>query len=212
MRAALFALAILTLAVGCGGGDEATGTSAPGECASVDAPEARDPGSHEAPSAPLDDGKTYALEFETSCGAFTVELDTELAPNAAASLVALTREGYFDDTTFHRVVPNFVIQGGDPLQTGTGGPGYSTVDTPPSDADYTRGTVAMAKSQLEPPGTAGSQFFVVTTESAPLTPDYAIVGKVTAGDDTIDRIAALGVTDGPPSQPVVISGVTVSES
>jgi cyclophilin family peptidyl-prolyl cis-trans isomerase len=216
MRAVLLALAILAFAAGCGGGDdEATGTTATpteGGCASVDAPELRDPGSSEAPSAPLEDGKTYALTFDTSCGSFTVTLDTELAPNTAASLVALAQAGYFDDTIFHRVVPDFVIQGGDPTQSGSGGPGYSTEDAPPSDAVYTKGTVAMAKSEVEAPGTAGSQFFVVTAESAALDPVYAIVGEVTDGIDTIDRIAALGVADGPPSQPVVVSSVIVTES
>ena len=99
-----------------------------------------------------------------------------------------------------------------PTQSGSGGPGYSTVDVPPADSTYTKGTVAMAKSGIEAPGTAGSQFFVVTAEDAPLPPEYAIVGEVTAGMDTIERIGALGVTDGPPSQPVVVSSVTVTES
>ena len=215
MRAVLLAFAILAFAAGCGGGNDAatgTTTSAEGECATVDAPNPRDPASREAPSVPLPDGKTYALTFETSCGSFTVTLDTELAPNTAASLVALANDGYFDDTIFHRVVPDFVIQGGDPTQSGSCGPGYSTVDVPPADAIYTKGTVAMAKSELEAPGTAGSQFFVVTADGTGLTPLYAIVGEVTAGMDTIDRIAALGVADGPPSQPVVVSSVTVTES
>lgn len=216
MRAALLALMLVLFAAGCGGSDdEATGTTttaASGECASVEAPEPRDPGSNEAPSAPLDDGTTYALTFDTSCGSFTVTLDTELAPNTAASLVALAQDGYFDDTIFHRVVPDFVIQGGDPTQSGSGGPGYSTVDVPPSDAVYAKGTVAMAKSEVEAPGTSGSQFFVVTADGTGLTPEYAIVGEVTAGIDTIDRIGALGVADGPPSQPVVVSSVTVTES
>jgi cyclophilin family peptidyl-prolyl cis-trans isomerase len=214
MRAVLIALAIVAFAAGCGGDDESAGTAttASGDCRSVDAPEPRDPGSSEAPRAPLADGKTYALTFETSCGSFTVTLDTELAPNTAASLIALADSGYFDDTVFHRVVPGFVIQGGDPTQTGSGGPGYSTVDVPPSGAGYTKGTVAMAKSPVEPPGTAGSQFFVVTADDAGLPPEYAIVGDVAAGMDTIDRIGALGVADGPPSQPVVVSSVTVTES
>jgi len=216
MRAALLSLMLVLFAAGCGGGDnEATGTTttaASGECASVEAPEPRDPGSSDAPTAPLEDGKSYALTFDTNCGSFTVTLDTALAPNTAASLVALAQDGYFDDTVFHRVVPGFVIQGGDPTQTGSGGPGYSTVDVPPSAAAYTKGTVAMAKSELEAPGTAGSQFFVVTAEDAGLPPEYAIVGKVTDGIDTIDRIGALGVADGPPSQPVVVSSVTVTES
>ena len=124
-------------------------------------------------------------------------LDPELAPNTAPSLVALAEEGYFDDTIFHRVVPGFVIQGGDPTQSGSGGPGYSTVDVPPSDAAYTRGVVAMAKSGAEAPGTAGSQFFVVTGADAGLPPEYAIVGEVTEGMDTVERIDALGVGDGP---------------
>jgi cyclophilin family peptidyl-prolyl cis-trans isomerase len=219
MRVAFLTLAVLTFAVGCGGGGSesagtttATTTTTNGECATVEAPEPRDPGSNDAPTAPLEDGKTYALTFDTSCGSFTVTLDTDLAPNTAASLVALAKAGYFDDTIFHRVVPDFVIQGGDPTQSGSGGPGYSTVDVPPSDSTYAKGTVAMAKSPAEAPGTAGSQFFVVTTDGTGLTPDYAIVGEVTDGIDTIDRIAALGVADGPPSQPVVISSVTVNES
>src|SRR6476619_6948318 len=123
-------------------------------------------------------------------------------------------DGYFDDTIFHRVVSVFVIQGCDPTQSGSGGPGYSTVDVPPSDAKYTKGVVAMAKSQVEGPGTSGSQFFVVTGEDAGLPPDYAIVGEITDGMDTVERIDALGMPggDGPPTKPVVVSSVTVGES
>jgi peptidyl-prolyl cis-trans isomerase B (cyclophilin B) len=214
MRAVLIALAMLVFAAGCGGSDGATETTteASAECESVDAPEARDPGSNEAPTTPLDAGKTYTLTFDTSCGPFTVTLDSELAPNTAPSLVALAKAGYFDDTIFHRVVPGFVIQGGDPTQSGGGGPGYSTVDVPPSDAKYTRGVVAMAKSAVEAPGTAGSQFFVVTKADAGLPPEYAIVGEVTEGMDAVERIDALGVGDGLPSQSVVVSSVTVTES
>ena len=216
MRLGLLAFAVLALAAGCGrnNGESApatTTTSTSGECTSVDAPKPREPGSNTAPSAPLDSGKTYALIFETNCGSFTVTLDTKLAPNTAASLVALTKAGYFDDTIFHRVVPNFVIQGGDPTQSGSGGPGYTTVDVPASDATYTKGTVAMAKSAAEASGAAGSQFFVVTADDAGLPPEYAIVGKVTDGIETVEKIGALGVADGPPSQPVVVSHVTVRE-
>ena len=218
MRAALLALAILVFAAGCGGsGEESEGptttpTPTSGECQDVDAPEPREPEPAEAPSEPLEHGKTFKLAFETSCGSFTITLDTELAPNTAASLVALANDGYFDDTIFHRVAPGFVIQGGDPTQSGSGGPGYSTVDAPPNDASYVKGDVAMAKTELEAAGTSGSQFFVVTADENGLTPDYAIVGKVTEGIDSIERIEALGVGDGPPSQPVVVSSVTVTES
>ena len=212
MRAVLLAVAVLALAAGCGGGDDEPEASDNGTCESVAAPDPRDPGAREAPSAPLAEGTTYELVFTTSCGSFTVTLDQELAPNTVTSLVALARDGYFDDTIFHRVVPGFVIQGGDPTQRGDGGPGYSTVDVPPSDAAYTQGVVAMAKSGVEPPGTAGSQFFVVTGSDAGLPPDYAVVGEVTEGMDVVLRIDALGVGDGPPSQPVVVNTVTVGES
>jgi peptidyl-prolyl cis-trans isomerase B (cyclophilin B) len=210
MRGVLLALALLALASGCGGGESsATGG---GECESVEAPTPREPGSQEAPTQPLAADTSYALVLETTCGTFTIGLDTELAPNTAASLVALARDGYFDDTVFHRIVPGFVIQGGDPTQSGGGGPGYSTVDAPPTDSRYRKGVVAMAKTQLEPAGTAGSQFFVVTADDASLPPEYAIVGEVTAGLDVVERIGALGDASEQPTQAVVIRSVTVTES
>jgi cyclophilin family peptidyl-prolyl cis-trans isomerase len=216
MRAALLLLAVLALAAGCGGGDEETGggttTGTVTECQDVEAPEAREAGANEAPADELDPSLTHTLTFDTSCGSFTVTLDPESAPKTAASLVALAESGYFDDTIFHRVVPGFVIQGGDPTQTGGGGPGYSTVDPPPSDAAYTSGVVAMAKTGVEAPGTSGSQFFVVTGADVGLPPDYAVVGEVTEGMDTVERIDALGVGDGPPSQTVVVHTVTAASS
>jgi peptidyl-prolyl cis-trans isomerase B (cyclophilin B) len=211
MRGVLLALALLGFASACGGGNDSSATRA-GQCESVEAPASREPGSREAPTESLAAGTNYALVLETTCGTFTIGLDTELAPNTAASLVALARDGYFDDTVFHRIAPGFVIQGGDPTQSGTGGPGYSTVDVPPSDARYLKGVVAMAKTQLEPAGTAGSQFFVVTGEDASLPPEYAIVGEVTDGRDVVDRIGALGDASEQPTQPVVIRSVTVTES
>ena len=216
MRAALLGLLLALLLAGaaCGGGDDDGEPSAAGdgECESVEAPDPRDPEQREEPSEPLDAGTSYALVFETSCGSFTIALDVAQAPNTSASLVTLAQDGYFDDTTFHRVVPNFVIQGGDPTAQGSGGPGYKTVDAPPADATYVKGVVAMAKTEFEPPGTSGSQFFVVTGEDIQLPADYAIVGEVSEGIETIDRINALGVSDGPPSQPVNIETVTVEES
>ena len=211
MRAALLALVVLALA-GCGG-DNGGDESAAAGCADVEAPAAKADGGATKPSAPLDEAKTFVLVVETSCGDFEITLDQELAPDTAASLVALANDGFYDGTIFHRVVPGFVIQGGDPTGTGSGGPGYTTVDAPPSDAAYTRGVVAMAKSQAEPPGTSGSQFFVVTAEDASLPAEYAIVGEVTQGYDTVERIEALGdVSTEQPSQPVVIERVTVRES
>jgi cyclophilin family peptidyl-prolyl cis-trans isomerase len=213
VRILLLALAVLALAAGCGGGDDSDAAAPDNtECESVDAPEAREPESLEAPSEPLSSGTTYALTFETSCGTFTATLDTESAPNTSASLVALARDGFYDDTLFHRVVPGFVIQGGDPTQTGAGGPGYSTVDVPPADTEYTKGVVAMAKTELEAPGTAGSQFFVVTADDAALPPDYAIVGEVTEGLDVVELIGTLGDESQQPTQPIVVDTVSVTES
>lgn len=210
---------------GCGGGGGGT-TTAPavttpigtvstpaGECRQAEAPAARPDGSEQAPEQDLDAAKTYRLVFATSCGSFTVTLDQKLAPKTGASLVSLARKGFFDGTVFHRIVPGFVIQGGDPTQRGSGGPGYSTVDKPPATVSYTKGVVAMAKSGDEAPGTSGSQFFVVTAEDAGLPPDYAVVGKVTAGIDVVEQIGKLGdpATE-QPLQPVVIDKVTVQES
>ena len=141
-----------------------------------------------------------------------MKLDPKSAPKTAASMVSLAESGFYDGTTFHRVVPGFVIQGGDPTGTGTGGPGYQTVDVPPQGRAYTEGVVAMAKGSIEPAGTSGSQFFVVTAPDAGLPPDYAVVGTVTEGMETVSAIEALGTGDGPPSQPVVIQKVTVEES
>jgi peptidyl-prolyl cis-trans isomerase B (cyclophilin B) len=164
------------------------------------------------PVGTLDAGKTYRLVVETSCGSFTIELDQESAPETTASLVSLAENGFYDGTTFHRVVPGFVIQGGDPTGTGAGGPGYSTVDVPPVGTSYTLGTVAMAKAGAEPAGTSGSQFFVVTAPDAGLPPDYAVVGTVVEGMETVTAIEGLGAGDGPPSRPVVIDKVTVESS
>ena len=212
-------LLVELLLAGCGGGDDdetagttaaATAAGAPATgCTEVDAPAPKPDGGQKAPTAALDASKTYRLVVDTSCGPFTIELDQASAPKTAASLVSLAEQGFFDGTTFHRVVPGFVIQGGDPTGTGTGGPGYSTVDVPPPGAAYTKGIVAMAKTGAEPPGTAGSQFFVVTGADAGLPPEYAVVGKVSQGMEAVEAIEALGVGDGPPSMPVVIAKVTV---
>lgn len=220
----LLLLALVLALTACGGGDDepaatesatttaATTPSASNGCETVEAPEPKADGGQKPPAAALDEATTYELVVGTSCGSFTIQLDQTTAPKTAASLVSLARKGFFDGTTFHRVVPGFVIQGGDPTGTGAGGPGYKTVDVPAPGAAYTEGVVAMAKAGFEAPGTSGSQFFVVTGADAGLPPDYAVVGNVTDGLDTVKAIDALGSGDGPPSMPVVIERVTVQES
>ena len=184
-------------------------------CEDVEQPPPRDGGGQKPPRAPLDPAKTYEVELRTSCGAFTIRLNQRTAPKAAASFAALARSGFFDDTIFHRIVPGFVIQGGDPTASGTGGPGYSTRDRVPANAAYVPGVVAMAKAGNEPAGTAGSQFFVVTGSDAGLTPDYALLGKVTKGTDVVQAIGELGDPAsggaGTPLESVVIEGAKVSE-
>ena len=221
---ALVVVLLALVAGGCGSDDEssddassapATGTAAspgPGGCEQVELPAAKPDGGQTKPSERLDPAKTYEVEVETNCGAFTIRLDQKTSPATAASFAALARKGFFDNTVFHRIVPGFVIQGGDPTGTGTGGPGYSTVDPPPATARYTKGVVAMAKSPQEAPGTSGSQFYVVTAQQAPLEPDYALLGTVTSGLDIVETIGGLGdpATE-QPTQVVVIEKTTVRE-
>jgi peptidyl-prolyl cis-trans isomerase B (cyclophilin B) len=210
---ALVVVGLAFAVAGCGGDGGGSAESTAGGCVDVEAPAPREDGGQAAPTESLDASQTWTLSFDTSCGTFVVTLDPESAPKTAASLVSLARGGFFDDTVFHRIAPGFVIQGGDPTQSGSGGPGYSTVDPPAAGAAYAKGVVAMAKTETEPPGTAGSQFFVVTGADAGLPPEYAIVGKVTEGLDVVQRIGALGdPSTEQPLRPVVIDSVTVGSS
>jgi peptidyl-prolyl cis-trans isomerase B (cyclophilin B) len=214
---------VLAVAVaGCGnsgGGKSSSSTTpaatttqastTPGGCRKVSPPPPRRPGHHSKPTRTLARTKHWSLVVETNCGNFTIVLDPVQSPHATASLVELARTGYFDRTVFHRIVPGFVIQGGDPTATGTGGPGYTTVDRPPGNARYTRGVVAMAKAQNEPRGAAGSQFYVVTGQDSGLRPEYAIVGRVSKGLAVVERIGRLGDASEQPTEPVVIAHVRV---
>jgi cyclophilin family peptidyl-prolyl cis-trans isomerase len=142
--------------------------------------------------APLDPAKTYDVLIETNHGNFTIRLAVKTSPATTASFASLVRKGFFNGTVLHRIVPGFVIQGGDPTGTGSGGPGYTTVDVPPASTRYTHGVVAMAKTAAEPPGTAGSQFFVVTAQNAQLPPEYAVLGRVVKGQAAVAAIGKLG--------------------
>src|SRR5918992_2422087 len=134
----LLLLLLMAALAGCGGddGDGGGAEAQESECVTQ--------GSAQLPE--LEEGKTYRLAFKTNQGDFTIELDREQAPCTSASFVSLTEKGFFNGLTFHRIVPGFVIQGGDPKGDGSGGPGYQTVDEPPQDARYTKGVVAMAKT------------------------------------------------------------------
>jgi cyclophilin family peptidyl-prolyl cis-trans isomerase len=165
------------------------------------------------PRTRLDPKKQWVATVTTNCGSFSFVLDVKHSPRTTASFAALAKGGYFDGTIFHRIVPGFVIQGGDPTQSGSGGPGYVTIDPPPRTTRYVRGVVAMAKTATEPAGASGSQFFVVTGADARLPPDYAVLGRVTKGLDVVVKIGKLGnPTTEQPTQPIVISRLRVVAS
>jgi peptidyl-prolyl cis-trans isomerase B (cyclophilin B) len=216
------ALALLALA-GCGGSTAVEGTTsmagpattqaqATGGCRDVKQLQAKPDGGETKPARKLSPAKTYRVTLETNCGDFTIQIDQKSAPATGASFVALAKKRFFDGTIFHRIVPGFVIQGGDPTATGSGGPGYQTVDPPKFGARYVRYVVAMAKGRSDAPGTSGSQFFVVTAADAGLPPDYAILGRVVAGKDVVDRIGKLGDVNEHPTRIVEIVHTRVAES
>jgi peptidyl-prolyl cis-trans isomerase B (cyclophilin B) len=201
--------AILISRGGGGGGDSSTAAArGSGGCKEVEAPAPKQV-KLKAPPQTVKAGEELTAVVETSCGSFEIALDTKRAPKTANSFAFLAEEGFYDDLTFHRIVPEFVIQGGDPLGTGLGGPGYKVVEKPPANLAYTKGVVAMAKSSAEPPGTSGSQFFVVTGADAGLPPEYALVGKVSKGMDVVEKIGKLGTAEEKPKQTVLIEKMTI---
>ena len=221
-RLGLLAL-LLALVLGvaaCGGSDsESKATPEPeppsaaetAGCEQVEAPTPKAPGKLAKPKERLKASGSYVATVVTSCGDFKIQIDAKQAPRTGGSFKYLADKGFYDGLTFHRIVAGFVIQGGDPKGDGTGGPGYTVVEKPPGGAQYVKGVVAMAKGGNEPPGASGSQWFVVTAEDAQLPPDYALLGKVTEGQDVVDKIGAVPTTpDEQPTDPVVIQSVKVT--
>jgi cyclophilin family peptidyl-prolyl cis-trans isomerase len=164
----------------------------------------------------IDPATTYRATIATSCGDIVIRLDAKAAPRTVNNFVFLAREGFYDGLTFHRVVPGFVIQGGDPSGDGTGGPGYTFADELPDDG-YPAGSVAMANSG---PGTNGSQFFIVTGDASFLPNSYSRFGRVVRGMDvarTIEGFADPAADpnspeSGIPTSPIRIDSVTIRES
>ncbi len=228
------ALAALALAMGlaaCGGDDGgsadagATATAAAGTvtnaegvtCSAAEPDPPADPKTYDAPPPmTIDASKTYTATIATSCGDIVIDLDAKAAPNTVNNFVFLAREGFYDGLTFHRVVPGFVIQGGDPAGDGTGGPGYTFADELPDDG-YPEGSVAMANSG---PGTNGSQFFIVTGDASFLPNSYSRFGTVTQGLDVATTIEKFADPDADPGDPasqvptstIWIDSVTITES
>ena len=215
-RLALLLVAVAALTA-CGGKKDAATVGTTNATTTVDSDgchpiKTPDPGERHAPkpTLTLDPKKDYDVTLDTNCGSITIRLDVKNSPKTSASFVSLVRRHYFIGTVFHRIIPGFVIQGGDPTGSGGGGPGYETVEAPPKSTKYTEGVVAMAKTQAEAPGTAGSQFFIVIgPDAATLTPDYALLGNVTKGLDVAKRIGNFGDANGDISRLIEIEKATV---
>jgi cyclophilin family peptidyl-prolyl cis-trans isomerase len=223
-RLGLVLLAVALAAVGCGSdgtskaqtGDDAQQQPAAFGYGTAACPPETPPGTtpqtfDDAPKKCIEDGKDYGAVMETTEGTITIDLAEDTAPGTVNNFVVLARWGWFDGDDFHRVVPQFVAQGGDPFgdPQGTGGPGYTIPDELPTGA-YARGDVAMANTGS--PHSGGSQFFLCDTGCETLPPQYSLFGKMTGGLDVFDKIMALGVGDGAPSKPVGITKVTITET
>jgi len=197
--------AVLLVAAACtatpGGGTVPSATPAASTAAAA-CPTAQPPA--------LPKGETRTVTIATDLGSITLTIEADLSPIAAGNFVALAGCGYYDGVVFHRVVPGFVIQGGDPTGKGNGGPGYTIKDEPVT-AQYGRGVVAMARTSQ--PDSVGSQFFIVLDDGArPALAKfntYQIIGHVTAGMETADKIAAAADKE-LPSNPVAMTKVTLS--
>ncbi len=157
----------------------------------------------------IDPQRRYTATIETSKGTIVAELDAVGAPVTVNNFVFLARWHYFDGIVFHRIIPGFVIQGGDPEGNGRGGPGYRFGDELPKPGRYQVGSLAMANSG---PDTNGSQFFIVSgPDGARLPPQYSLFGSVVRGDEVVEAIDAVGSRSGAPAERVVIESVTIAE-
>jgi cyclophilin family peptidyl-prolyl cis-trans isomerase len=159
----------------------------------------------------IDPAHTYTATMETTKGTMTIALDPAAAPMTVNNFVVLARYHYFDGIAFHRVIPGFVLQGGDPEGSGRGGPGYRFADELPRPGRYELGSLAMANSG---PNTNGSQFFIISgSDGMGLPPQYSLFGKVVKGLEVVAAIDAVGSPGaGKPKERVVIESVTISES
>jgi len=168
------------------------------------------------PAMTIDTSKTYTAHVDTTCGSFDITLDAAVAPKTVNSFVFLARNHFYDGLSFHRLVKDFVIQGGDPKGDGTGGPGYQLPTEPPKNG-YKAGSVAMANSG---PNTTGSQFFVTVSANGAKTLGgppylYSDLGSVTKGMDVVQKLMTFAqdtAQGGAPTSPLYMNKVTITES
>ena len=162
-----------------------------------------------APPMIIDPTKTYTAEMLTNKGSLTISLDPIGAPRTVNNFVFLARWHYYDGIVFHRIIPGFMCQGGDPEGSGRGGPGYRFEDELPMPGRYEIGSIAMANAG---PNTNGSQFFIVSgPDGVGLPPQYSLFGKIVQGVDVVKAIESVGSRSGAPSEPVIIESVTITE-
>lgn len=203
---------IAALAIACGDDDaESTATPAASpptadataisDCADLtgEAPEASMKTYDSAPEMTIDPEKSYTAVIHTERGDFTMTLRPDLAPQQVNSFVFLSRDGYYDGVTFHRVIPGFVAQAGDPTGTGSGGPGYTLPAEFTTEVPYTEGVVGAARTAE--PDTAGSQWFVTLDEASTLNGQYTVFAQVTDGIDVVKCITARDPSTNPGAPP-----------
>src|ERR1700678_315965 len=158
----------------------------------------------------IDPAKRYTAVVTTNKGSMTIALDAVAAPRTVNNFVFLARWHYYDGIVFHRVIPGFVLQGGEPEGSGRGGPGYRFADELPKAGRYEIGSLAMANAG---PDTNGSQFFIISgPDGARLPPQYSLFGAVVSGGDVVTTIDAVGTRSGTPTEKVTIESVTIEES
>ncbi len=158
----------------------------------------------------IDPAKRYTATMTTSKGTVVIALDAAAAPRTTNNFVFLARYHYFDGIVFHRIIPGFVIQGGDPEGTGRGGPGYRFADELPKPGRYQIGSLAMANAG---PDTNGSQFFIISgPHGAALPPQYSLFGAVVSGLEVVAAMDAVGTASGSPQERVTIESVTIAEA
>jgi cyclophilin family peptidyl-prolyl cis-trans isomerase len=162
------------------------------------------------PPTVIDPAKRYTAEMVTSKGTLVIALDPVAAPATVNNFVFLARWHYYDGIVFHRIIPGFMLQGGDPEGSGRGGPGYRFADELPAPGRYEIGSLAMANAG---PNTNGSQFFIVSgPDGTSLPPSYSLFGKVVKGLDVVKAIESVGSRSGAPSEQVVIESVVITEA
>jgi peptidyl-prolyl cis-trans isomerase B (cyclophilin B) len=203
----------IILSVTSGGGDDSKASGSEPTCTKVDAPPKKDTSFPTPPALAIDPNQSYSATLDTTCGPIDITLFAQQYPTSANNFVFLAEQGFYDNLAVVRAAKGFVVQAGSPTQSADGGPGYSVQgEVPATPKAYPTGTVAWAKTGTDPPGTIGSQFFIVTGDASQLPPDYAVLGTVTKGLKVAKSIEKLAPStgDGPPTRPVVIKKVTVA--